>query len=100
MIGDEGIAFPFSKVDYEHVPKNQVKEKVGGFAGDRCVIGSGVHFVAFRKNASDEWVKIDSLDTEQEKISPMDYLAERDSDEAIHFIQIEFHAPDSGDPDQ
>jgi hypothetical protein len=100
MIGDEGIAFPFSKVDYEQVPKNQIEEKVGGFAGDRCVIGSGVHFIAFRKNASDEWVKIDSLDEEQENVSPMDYLAERDSDEDIHFIQIEFHAPDSGAPDQ
>ena len=96
MTADEGTAFPFAKVNYEQVPKNQIEEKVGGFAGDRCVIGSGVHFVAFRKNANDEWVKIDSLDSEQEKLSPMDYIAKRHPNEAIHFIQIEFNAQDSG----
>ena len=100
MTADEGTAFPFAKVNYEQVPKNQIEEKVGGFAGDRCVIGSGVHFVAFRKNANDEWVKIDSLDSEQEKLSPMDYIAKRHPNEAIHFIQIEFNAQGSGTPNE
>ncbi len=54
---------------------------------DRCIIGylHPEHLITFRKDQDDEWFKIDSLDSYQQKITPFEFLSRFKQDTVFMF---------------
>jgi hypothetical protein len=73
----------------EQLNQAQLQDRLKSFKDDRMVLGTRLpgesHFVAFRKDAKGDWTKIDSLDSNQEKISPSDWVAKLKTDN-IYFL--------------
>ncbi len=74
----------FSQMELHLINKAQVKEiEAQENQLDRMIVGhhNPDHFVAFRKNQNDEWIKIDSEDRNQEMIKPSEFMASSASNE-------------------